>query len=152
MRLLEVGCGAGAVLWCLRSSGAELYGVDYSAPLIEHARLAVPEARFAVAEAANLPFEADAVLCHSVFQYFPDLDYARRVLNELRRIAPVALVMDVPDLATRDEAERTRVEAGSKSGEHLYYDRAFFDGAHVWTSDVPGYGNARFRFNALFRF
>jgi SAM-dependent methyltransferase len=148
MRLLEVGCGAGALLWCLRDSGARLFAVDYSARHIDHARRAIPEATFHVGEAASLPFEADAVVCHSVFQYFPDAAYASRVLAEFRRASPAALILDVPDLATKEACERARAAAGSKPGEHLYYPRDFFDGARrIWTNDLAGYGNAPFRFH-----
>jgi len=149
MRLLEVGCGAGALLWCLREQGLELYGVDYSPTLIAHARAALPEATFAVAEADRVPFEADAIVCHSVFQYFPGYDYARRVLAEFERAAPIALILDVPDLSTNEESERRRTEAGSMPSPHLYYPRSFFAGAVTWTNDLPGYGNAPFRFHAL---
>jgi SAM-dependent methyltransferase len=152
MRLLDVGCGAGALLWCLRDRGFTLSGVDYSAPLIRHAREAIPEAMFEVAEAVSLPFEADAIVCCGVFLYFPDLHYARRALDEFKRKAPVALVLDVPDLATREDAQRARAAAGSKPGEHLYYPRSFFEGCKVWTNDVPGYGNGPYRFNVLLDF
>ncbi len=151
MRLLDVGCGAGALLWCLRGQGLELLGVDPSAPLIEHALAAVPEATLSVAEAVQLPYEADAIACVGVFHYFPDLDYARRALEGFLRAAPVALIMDVPDLATRDRSEAARRAAGSKPGRHLYYPRDFFTGAKVWQSEVPGYGNAPYRFHALVR-
>ncbi len=151
-RLLEVGCGAGALLRCLRETGAQLLGVDYSARLVEHARAAVPEATIEVAEAAELPFTADAIVCHSVFQYFPDLDYAARALESFRRAAPVALILDVPDVATREQAQAARAALGSKPGVHLYYPRSFFAGATTFDSEVEGYGNAPFRFNALVRF
>jgi SAM-dependent methyltransferase len=151
MRLLEVGCGAGALLHCLRETGAELRGVDYSPGLVEHARAAVPEAVIAVADAAELPFAADAIVCHSVFQYFVDLDYAARVLDGFRRAAPVALVLDVPDLARRDQAEAARAAQGSEPGTHLYYPRSFFGGGLVFDSEITGYGNAPYRFHALLR-
>ncbi len=152
VRLLDVGCGSGALLWCLRDLGLSLLGVDYSATLIEHARAAIPEATFAIAEATHLPFRADAIVCHSVFQYFPDYDYAKRVLVEFRRVASVALIIDIPDLATREAAEKTRRSLGSKQGTHLYYSRSFFGDAKVRTNDLPGYGNAPFRFNVLLNF
>ena len=84
-RLLEVGCGAGALLACLLGFDVELLGLDYAESLIEHARRAVPKAVFEVAEATAVPFTADAIVCHSVFQYFPDLSYARRALAAQRR-------------------------------------------------------------------
>ena len=151
MRLLEVGCGSGALLWYLRDLDLELFGVDFSSTLIEHARRAIPEATFAVAEATDLPFEADAVLCNGVFHYFPDHAYAGRVLEAFRRAAPVALVMDVPDVETREQSEAARRDGGSKPGTHLYYPRAFFGDARTWTNDLPGYGNAPFRFNVLLK-
>lgn len=147
MRLLEVGCGAGALLSCLRCVGAELFGVDYASSQIEHARRAVPEAKFAVSEARALPFEVDVVVCHSVFHYFPDLDYARDVLAELRRVAPTSLILDVPDAALKDVAESARHAGGSKPGDHLYYPRSFFEG-RVWSNELPDYGNAPYRFHA----
>jgi cyclopropane fatty-acyl-phospholipid synthase-like methyltransferase len=150
MRVLEVGCGAGALLWCLRDRGLELSGIDFSAPLIEHARAAIPEAEFRVAEAVDVDGEADAIVCCGVFHYFPDYDYAKRVVDGFMRTAPVALVMDVPDLATRETSEEARREAGSKPGEHLYYPRSFFgESATTMQSEVPGYRNAPFRFHAL---
>jgi len=152
MRVLEVGCGAGALLSCLRETGAELLGIDYSPTLVDLARQAVPDATIEIAEADALPFTTDAVVCHSVFQYFPSYSYARRVLDGFARAAPVALILDVPDLATRAEAEAARAAAGSKPGSHLYYPRSFFTGGSVWTSSVEGYLNAPFRFNALMNF
>lgn len=150
-RLLDVGCGAGALLWCLRDAGLALLGVDYSATLIAHARRAAPEARLAVAEAARLPFDADFIVAHSVFQYFPDLAYADRVLAEFRHRAPAALILDVPDAERREDAERARATAGSKPGRHLYYPRTFFRAARITDVTIPGYGNAPFRFNAYLR-
>jgi cyclopropane fatty-acyl-phospholipid synthase-like methyltransferase len=151
MRLLEVGCGAGALMWHLRDLDLELFGVDYSSTLIEHARRAIPEATFAIADAADLPFEADAILCHSVFQYFPDYAYAEHVLEAFRRVAPVALVMDVPDIETSEQSEVARRDGDSKPKTHLHYPRAFFGDARTWANDLPGYGNATFRFNALLK-
>jgi SAM-dependent methyltransferase len=151
MRLLDVGCGAGALLWSLRGRGLELFGVDYSAALVEHARRAVPEATLAVAEADDLPFTADAIVCCGVFHYFPDLDYAATVVAAFRRAATVALILDVPDLATRAEALEARAAAGSKPGDHLYFPRSFFGDAEVWTHELPGYANAPFRFDVLLR-
>jgi trans-aconitate methyltransferase len=151
MRLLDVGCGAGALLFCLRDLKLQLLGTDYSASLIEHARRALPDATFAVADATELPFSADAIVCNSVFQYFPEYAYAERACRAFRAAAPVSLILDVPDLATSDEAEAARCSAGSSPGQHLYYPRSFFEGAEVWTVDLPGYGNAPFRFNVLMR-
>ena len=165
-RILEVGCGAGAVVSLLQSTGATLCGTDYSAPHIAIARRALPGIEFHVAEANRLPFAAasfDGVLSHGVFLYFSDLDYADAVLREMWRVAlPHAslLVMDVPDAALRGECEAARRAAGaSLSPPHLYYPHSFFHEfarchaleAEIFQQDVPDYGNARFRYNVLLR-
>ena len=125
MSVLEVGCGAGALLWSLRGHGLRLYGVDYAASMVKHARAALPEVEFAVCEATELPFRVDALLCHSVFQYFPDHAYARRVLAAFRRASSASLILDIPDLATRAESEETRARLGSRPTSHTYYPRQF---------------------------
>jgi SAM-dependent methyltransferase len=153
MLAIEIGCGAGAFLSCLQETGADLIGLDYSSSLLAHARTAVPNVSWVCADAAGLPVSsgiADALVCHSVFQYFPDLAYARRAVEEFRRVASSVLILDVPNLATRVEAESVRACVGSKPGDHQYYPKDFFAGAHrLWSSDVADYPNARYRFNVL---
>jgi ubiquinone/menaquinone biosynthesis C-methylase UbiE len=76
-RVIEVGCGAGAMLHSLPYVGPDLYGLDYSQTLIEVVRKAMPLGHFHCGEANAIPFEAgyfDAAFSHSVFFYFPDLE------------------------------------------------------------------------------
>ena len=163
-RILEVGCGAGAVLSLLRDTRANLAGVDYSAPHIEIARAALPEMEFHVAEATALPFPDgafDAAFSYGVFLYFRDLDYASAVLREMLRVvrpgAPV-LIQDVPDAAKREACEEARRAAGAAlNPPHCYYPKEFFMefaascGRHgkIMDQAVPGYTNSRFRYNVL---
>jgi len=162
--LLEVGCGAGAVLSLLADTGATLAGADFSAAHIEIARRVLPTADLRVAEAAALPWPDatfDAVFSYGVFLYFQDLAYAAAVLGEMLRVArPGAriLILDIPDAARREECEAARRAAGaSLNPPHCYYPKSFFEdyaAAHrltaaVFDQQVPGYTNSRFRFNAL---
>jgi ubiquinone/menaquinone biosynthesis C-methylase UbiE len=105
MRILAIGCGAGATLSLVRGASADFTGVDYSAPHIEIARAALPEMRFQIAEAAALPFAGetfDAAFSFGVFLYFFDLAYATSALREMARVVrPAAkiFILDVPDAA-----------------------------------------------------
>ena len=78
--VLELGCGSGAFIFALNELvQARYYGLDYSSNLIDIARLALPEADFIASEASAPVFDDisfDIVFSHSVFQYFPNLDYA----------------------------------------------------------------------------
>ena len=163
-RILEVGCGAGAVLALLEASGAILAGVDYSAPHIDIARRALPSADLRAGEANSLPFHDgafDGVFSHGVFLYFSDLAYGWRVLAEMTRVASSAarlLILDVPDAATERECIEARRAAGaSLSPAHLYYPQSFFHEfaaarrrrAVILRQDIPDYANAAFRYNVL---
>lgn len=135
-RVLEVGCGAGAMLCALRDRGATLTGVDPASTLLAVARRALPEAHFAVGRAQALPCadrSFDAVFCHSVFAYFDDDADVDAAVAEFVRVAradaPIA-ILDVPDLALREtcEAERRRLVGSTATGRgglhHLYVARA----------------------------
>ena len=94
-RVLEIGCGAGAVLGVLARAfpGVRLAGLDREEAQIEYARehlrrLGVPEAELAVGDAAELPWP-DASFDHVFAMWFlehlrdpgPILAEARRVLR-----------------------------------------------------------------------
>lgn len=88
-RLLDLGCGTGALLRELAIRGApdRLCGVDLSPAMIARARSHLPAAvRLAVADGAALPFPAgsfDVVVSNSSFHFWPQ---PHRVLGELERV------------------------------------------------------------------
>jgi SAM-dependent methyltransferase len=86
MRLLDVGCGAGAITAGLVAGVAEVVGIDASAAELERARGRVPAGTFVQADAEALPFEDasfDAALAHALLEHLPDPAAA---LAELRRV------------------------------------------------------------------
>jgi amino acid adenylation domain-containing protein len=97
-RVLEIGCGTGMLLFRVAPHSEEYLATDFSPRAIEwvgghlagrglaHVRLA----RRAADELGDLPPEAfDLVVLNSVAQYFPSLDYLRRVLaGAVRAVAP----------------------------------------------------------------
>lgn len=88
-RVLELGCAAGHLTQQLAQGGADVLGLDRSAPMVEHARrLLDGSARVAVADLAE-PLgmveerSVDVVVASLVLHYLPDW---REVLGEVRRV------------------------------------------------------------------
>ena len=128
--VLEVGCGAGMLARLLR---CRYVGVDYSPAMVDRFSTLHPLPAL-VGAADELPFRDhcfDKVFAFSVFQYFPDPDYAARALGEMCRVARRAVF--VGDLPVR-----------SHSAHHQLYRREQFDG---WTITAGFYNPDRF--NAL---
>lgn len=168
--IFEIGCGAGAFLFALQMRyDIEVAGLDYSESLIEIAKRAMPDGTFEVMEAKTfLPDKKyDYVVANSVFQYF-DLEYAADVLDRALRCAQKAVaIMDVPDLASKVEAEETRrsvltpeeYERKYRGLMHTYYDRNWFiDKAKSFSREwemfegcIPNYIQNKFRFGCIIR-
>lgn len=165
----EVGCGAGAFLFPLFEMGCGVAGLDGSAALLGYAADAMPGIVTHLADASALAEEPafDFVVSSGVFLYFPSLDYAGDVLTRMARKAVRGVaVLDVPDVATRDEAEQMRrqtmgpgeYEARYRGLQHLYFQRGWFEDtlrAAGWPAvtiaqqDIAGYRNGRYRFNVF---
>lgn len=171
--IYEVGCGAGAFLFALKTSSVFLgepgilAGLDYSASLIEVARSVMPEGKFECIEARHLdplvPF--DFVVANSVFQYFT-IEYALEVLKKMcaKAVKGVA-VLELPDLRKRDESEAFRrgvLDQGEYDRKylglmHTYYERSWIsvlakgEGMECSFSQqcIPDYAQNNFRFNVF---
>ena len=169
--ILEVGCGTGAFLFPFADKGYKLSGVDYSANLVAIAQKAIPEGTFVTNEAANLEFEDnqfDYVIVNSVFQYFADLDYAEKAMEQisqvLKRPGKVA-ILDLNDAAKKQEYENIRRQKlGDEEYErlyssltHMFYDRnwvaetarKFGFACEIEQVDIDGYSNSSFRYNVF---
>jgi len=103
-RILDVATGAGYVAGAAAQRGAEVTGVDFSAPQVRMARERYPTVRFEQADAEALPFEPDtfdAVVSAFGMCHFPHpevaLEEAFRVLKRGGRVA--FTVWDTPERA-----------------------------------------------------
>lgn len=165
--LLEVGCGAGMLLIPLSKYVKHFWGADYSEPHIKAMKKHF-NVNALVAKADKLPFndnEFNKILCHSVFQYFPSLNYAKKSISEMIRVCGHGgriLIMDIPDLAKKKACDDYRMslnpEKASKDNLwHLFYPRSFFKEIckknnlkhKIWNCNINGYNNSKFRFNIL---
>jgi SAM-dependent methyltransferase len=169
--IYEVGCGIGAFLYpVVHTFKHRVGGIDYASALVAVAQRAVPGMSLTVGEASQLPLDEsyDLVLSNSVFQYFPDLAYAKAVLERMVKKARRAVaVLDVNDLARRDEIEARRRAAlppGTyqeryRGLEHQYYARGWFEdiaGAagmqvELFEQEIPGFRYEGLRFNVIIR-
>ena len=80
-RVLDVGCGAGAVLAPVAERTTMATGIELSPAMAERARVAAPSAEVVVGDAASLPFESgsfDVVLSSFVVFFMPDPTAALR--------------------------------------------------------------------------
>jgi len=95
--VLEVGCGSGLLLRRIGEKVQYAVGIDFSLGLLKRLNGLDRSA----AEAELLPFRDGAftkVYCHSVLQYFPDLEYTRRSVEEMVQVCKEdgrVFIMDV---------------------------------------------------------
>jgi SAM-dependent methyltransferase len=176
-RILEVGCGIGAFLHCVRPVPADIVGVDYAHSLISRAEKLRrnPGIKFYQADADNFAAlglgRFDVIFSNSVFFYFPSLDYAARAcrqivqsLNESGRIA----LLDINDAEKKElflqmryaEADEARYKELYKGLDHTFYHRAFFletfqalgcGNIVIEDQSWAGSMNSSFRFNVFVR-
>lgn len=165
----EVGCGSGAFLFCLYEKGHIVAGLDYSDVLIKMARKAMPEMELLVAEAIELETfsKYDFIFSNGVFHYFPDLSYAGMVIEKMFNKANKTIaILDVPDIASKEESEKARQGALGKEEylekydglAHTYYSKDWFSkvlnsknyrSMEIFNQNIEEYGNNDYRFNVV---
>lgn len=156
-RLLDVGCGVGLLTQHLVGDVEVIVGLDANSEMMANAR---GDSGFVVVVgmADRLPFDSstfDKLFCHSIFQYFPDYQYAARVVNEMTRVLQPGgkcLIMDVPDIAKKGVYSDIKTP-DSHNLERLFYNKAWFvevaPNSHVFEQRIRDYDNSKFRFNVL---
>ncbi len=167
--VFDVGCGAGAYVFELYRQGCQVGGLDASSVLIRYAGKVMPQGKWIHADASELASDPpyDFVIASGSFHYFPSLDYAEDIVARMVRKAGCGvMILDVPDLAKRDEAiEHRSLMVGKETYArkyeglgHLYFERSWFEhvlanhgAARVEIADqrIDGYANAAHRFNVF---
>lgn len=171
--VFEIGCGSGALLFQLsKITACQISGIDYSQSLIDLAAKNL-KGTFKACAADKIPFPDnffDVVISHSVFQYFPNFEYAAHVIWHMHRVLKrtgTVCLMDLNDKKTKTTYHAERRKGSSKPEEydekyrnlpHLFFDKnelvdvmkkiGFVD-IQFFLHDVPEYLNSRFRFNVM---
>ena len=97
-RVLDLGCGAGRMLFYLLMLGADAYGIDLSPKMVEYCRRTVPAAHVvvgdvtAIAESVTGPFDV-VIAPDNLIDVFDDAE-RRKVLAGIREVlAPAGLLI-----------------------------------------------------------
>jgi len=75
-RILDLGCGTGALTAEIAERGAGVFGIDRSPEMVEQAKNKFPALTFEVVDAAQMKFEAefDAVFSNAVLHWIPEAE------------------------------------------------------------------------------
>jgi len=102
-RVLEVGCGTGAILSDLETS-ASPHGLDLSRAALAQARIHAPGATLANADALSLPYAGstfDITFCHFLLLWVRDPSQAAREMARVTRPNGFVLALAEPDHTAR---------------------------------------------------
>lgn len=154
-KVLEVGCGAGLWLIPLSKILKDVIGLDSSKSMLKR----IPKnIKTYLSEANKLSFPNnyfDKVFSFSVFQYFPNFEYAREVIKEMYRVCKYEgriLICDIPNI------NKKALYFKKKKLEHhnlkrLFYSKNFFKkqykNSKIFDHWFRGYDNSKYRFNII---
>jgi len=165
--IYEIACGAGAFMWRWRSQQFHtIGGCDISANLIGYATEALPQGHWSVADATSFPVDRwDHVVSFGLCMYLPK-DEMYTMLNRMIMKAKRSISLyDIPDLAKKQgcEDERRKLipdyDERYKELNHFYHSKeelaAYLESLgldyEIYDQDIPGYENAKWRFNVTVR-
>lgn len=120
-RILEVGCGTGAVLAEIRSS-ATIHGLDIDFARLSQASVHVPQALLTCADAHCLPYPAqtfDLTFCHFLLLWVSDPVLVLREMGRVTRPGGAALAMAEPDYSGRIDHPEELAQLGQWQAESL---------------------------------
>jgi SAM-dependent methyltransferase len=120
-RVLEVGCGTGAILSDLNTPAAVL-GIDLEPACLREARLHAPQAILACGDALSLPFATDVfdiVLCHFLLLWVQDPLQALQEMKRVTRSGGNILALAEPDYNSRVDKPDALAPLGRWQAESL---------------------------------
>ena len=121
-RILEIGCGTGAVLSTLPLTSAQVFGLDIERSFLQLAANHAPHTILVQGDAHHLPFTSgqfDCVYCHFTLLWVAD---PLQVLSEARRLIRSggwALALAEPDYGGRIDYPDALIDIGRLQAESL---------------------------------
>jgi len=120
-RVLEVGCGTGAVLTDLPDH-LTVHGLDLSRARLSQARSYIPKARLTCGDALLLPYPAaifDVTFCHYLLLWVADPLRALQEMKRVTRPGGSVLALAEPDYSARQDAPPVLQPLGQMQNESL---------------------------------
>ncbi|GAP14478.1 methylase [Longilinea arvoryzae] len=123
-RVLETGCGTGAVLSSMQHllPAARFYGIDLRLDYLLAAQEFAPESQFAGADAASLPVGNacfDAVICHYFLLWVKDPPGILAEMKRVTRPGGTVIALAEPDYGGRIDYPMPLAELGRLQGQSL---------------------------------
>ncbi len=123
-RVLEVGCGTGAVLESLNSPDeCQLHGLDFDISALQIARTAQPRARLAAGDAHRLPYPRgffDIAYFHFVLMWLSDPVAALKEATRITRRGGAVIAFAEPDYSQRVDQPASLAPLGRLQTEALH--------------------------------
>ena len=167
--IFYICCGSGAFLFNHFINNHKVGGIDYSEALIGIAKTIFKGSDFNVYEASKLDTKNkyDYVVSHSVFQYFDNLDYSKRVLLKMLEKANKKVgIFDINDKSKEKSYHKIRMGSMTQDDylkkyqglDHMFYDKSWFKKIakendlkfKIFDQTFKKYSNSQLRFNVIF--
>ncbi len=120
-RMLEVGCGTGAVLSSLNTPAA-LYGLDISCEALKAAKIHTQRTGLICGDAVHLPYPAgtfDITYCHFLLLWVKEPGLALVEMKRVTRPGGFVLALAEPDYTARRDQPQELVAIGKLQTESL---------------------------------
>lgn len=137
--MLEIGCGNGRVLISLPPGAV---GVDYSWNMLLEARRRVPAALLVAAEGERLPFRKGAFATVVAVNSLHNQPDPSEWLEEIRRLAPSRLIVDLRNSLNPVVAYKTRKYRSAMEKARVFYRSYSLSGFRILLS-AHGFSIAR---------
>lgn len=167
--IFDRGCGSGAFLFNHFINNHKVGGLDYSEALIGLAKIIFKGSDFITDEASKLDTKNkyDFVVSHSVFRYFKDLDYSKRVLLKMLEKAKKKVgIFDINDKSKEKSYHKIRMGSMTQDSylkkyqglDHMFYEKSWFKKIaneydikiKIFDQTFKRYSNSQLRFNVIF--
>lgn len=161
--IYEIACGAGAFLYNWSAMGHPVGGCDISEGLLACAKRALPYGIWHLdsAETFQVARRWDHIVSFGLCMYISPQKLEALIGRMVMKAHHTVSVFDIPDLAKREACEEHRrslipdYDNKYKGLEHFYHSKeevaGYFNAlgfnCDIYDQDIPGYENAKWRFN-----